>query len=248
MSELRIRNLTVSIAGHAVISDISFTLHACEGIAVLGESGCGKSTLAHAIAGMLPPSAVLTGEMQFGGQSLLHASGANLRGGFIGLLRQAGRCGLNPVRRVGDQLVDVAERFGRRDQVAEAMGLADLPENLSSRYAHELSGGERQRVCVAALLLCNPALVILDEPFNGLDQARRAKILKPLLVLIAKGSSLLLVTHDWRDVPALCGRTAIMHEGRMVELAGTGAVMRAPTSEAARRLHAAQERVFRDGD
>jgi ABC-type glutathione transport system ATPase component len=214
----------------AALSGASLTVDDGEVVGLLGESGCGKSTLLSAVLGLLPPSArIEKGSLRFQGEdlrSLGEAAWRRLRGARIAIVFQDPTLALNPVRRIGAQVMDVirahetvapAEAAARAGAALEEVGLADVGRALAS-YPHELSGGERQRVCIAQALVCRPALLLADEPTASLDAVTAAGIRALLLALQQRRRlSVLVASHDLGALAALASRVWVMEKGRIVD-------------------------------
>ncbi len=220
---LAVRGLTVRYAGAPgpVFADLDLDLAAGECLAVVGPSGCGKSTLCRALLDLLPAGARLAGSIRWQGVELTadRAHWHRQRGAGVGLLLQDHRFALDPVRRVGDQIAEVARRRRpqlSRDAAREAVRalLAEVrlpePEQLARRFPHQLSGGQRQRACLAAALAASPRLLLADEPTTALDLIVQRDIIALMRDLVAsRGLGLLLVTHDRDLVPAIASRTLV---------------------------------------
>src|SRR5882757_10256851 len=240
MPLLSVRGLKVSIRtdeGIAqVLDDVGLELERGRILGVVGESGCGKSTLIRAIMGILPKGAwVERGEIWFEGENLLAFSEKELnervRSSRIGFIPQDPLLALNPVFKVGTQLLEVMRWHApgtRRDHVARLVLLLNRmhvpdPANALERYPHQFSGGQRQRLLIAAALACAPQLVIADEPTTALDVTTQHQILLLLRELVGEfGISLLFVTHDFGVVAELCDDLCVIYAGQTVE---TGAVL-----------------------
>jgi oligopeptide transport system ATP-binding protein len=241
---LDVRDLTTTF--HAddrvvrAVDGVSFTVGKGEAVGIVGESGSGKSATALSILGLLPERATTAGSVVFDGADvfgLLPAALRSLRGRRIAMVFQDPMTSLNPYLRVEDQLAEVAVlhlRLSRRDAKARAValldrvGIADAKSRMRS-YPHELSGGMRQRVMIAMALLCDPDLLILDEPTTALDVTIQAQLLELLRELRReRGLSIVLITHDLGIVLGLCDRVMVMYAGRIVESAPVIPLFRRP--------------------
>ncbi len=215
---------------HAV-DGVSFQISAGRTLGIVGESGCGKSVTASSILRLVPspPGRILGGEIRFAGSDILNMSPAELtgiRGNEISMIFQDPMTSLNPVFTVERQMGEVLKlRFGlgrpeARARVAEMLrtvGIAD-PESRLIAYPHELSGGMKQRVMIAMALLCEPKLLIADEPTTALDVTIQAQILRLIKDLQANtGAAVLLITHDMGVVAGTCDEVAVMYAGQVVE-------------------------------
>ena len=231
---LEVENLSVDItvpAGtlHAV-TDLSLTVDKGETLCIVGESGCGKSITSLAIMNLLPGKATKTAnKLSLEGTDLLSISEkefANLRGDRIGMIFQDPMTSLNPVFRIGDQLEEVYIEHGkggrkeareRAEFLLEKVGIVAPRERLS-QYPHQLSGGLRQRMMIAMTLMCDPTLIIADEPTTALDVTMQAQTLNLLRSLQKEfNAGLLLITHDLGVVARMADRVMVMYAGRAVE-------------------------------
>jgi peptide/nickel transport system ATP-binding protein len=246
VNPLEVRDLSVCYRGvHGewapVVEEIGFAIGPGEALGLLGESGCGKTTTALAIPGLLPANGrVVRGSVRLDGRELVGLSERQLegvRGAGIGLVAQEPALALNPVIRVGEQVAEVVRVHRRlpwrrcREEAARAlaeMGFAD-PGRIFASYPHQLSGGERQRVTIARALVCQPPVVIADEPTASLDTAVSVEILALLRDLVERHRlALLLISHDPRVLAAIAGRVVVMRAGRIVEQGPREEVFRQP--------------------
>jgi len=212
------------------LSNLSLSISAGETLALVGESGCGKSLTALALMGLLPATArVGRGEILFEGQNLTQISDRQmqrLRGRRIAMIFQDPMSALNPVKSVGQQLMEVLrvhlgldrhQAYDRAVALLERVHIPD-PHLRMKAYPHNLSGGMSQRVMIAMAIACKPALLIADEPTTALDVTIQAQILGLLKELQQEtGMALLLITHDLGVVAAMADRVAVMYAGRKVE-------------------------------
>jgi peptide/nickel transport system ATP-binding protein len=251
---LDVKNLRISIRtdeGIArVLDDVSVTLDHGRILGVVGESGCGKSTLIRAIMGILPKGATVdAGSIWFEGENLLVFSEKELndrvRSSRIGFIPQDPLLALNPVFKVGTQLLEVMRWHApgtRRDHIARLvmlLGRMQVPDpaNALERYPHQFSGGQRQRLLIAAALACAPELVIADEPTTALDVTTQHQILLLLRELVAEfGISLLFVTHDFGVVAELCDELCVIYAGQTVEAGAVQSILQAPSHPYTRAL------------
>jgi ABC-type dipeptide/oligopeptide/nickel transport system ATPase component len=233
---LEIDGLCVSarIEGHdyKALDNISLAVEAGEARGLVGESGSGKSLTLRAAIGLLPHNLFITsGAIRFKGRDLLADGGkslATVRGTGIAMVFQEPAVALNPVMRVGRQIVDsVAWRrgWGRRQarefaiELMTQVGIRD-PQRWVDAYPHQLSGGMRQRVMIAAAIACDPELIFCDEPTTALDVTVQAQILKLFKGLQQElHAGLLYVTHDLSVVAEFCSTLSVMYAGRIVEQA-----------------------------
>jgi peptide/nickel transport system ATP-binding protein len=200
-------------------------------LGLVGESGSGKSTLALALLGLLPPNlAQRRGRIAIDGVEV-GAGGAEAarrrRGRQVAMVFQDPMTALNPVHSIGTQLVDAqanshpelsrAERRARAEAMLKRVGIADARARLAG-YPHQMSGGMRQRVMIAMALLCEPDLLIADEPTTALDVTVEAQIAALIAGLRQDFTgSILLVSHSLGLVAELCDEVAVMYAGRVVE-------------------------------
>ena len=232
---LEIDNLQVGFDGEAgrvrAVDGVSFSIDAGQTVGVVGESGCGKSVTAASILRLVPspPGAMLGGQIRFDGRDILAMKReelAALRGREIAMVFQDPMTSLNPVFTVEKQMGEVlALRFGLDRRAAAERSIAMLrtvgmpdPEARLAVYPHELSGGMKQRVMIAMALLCEPRLLIADEPTTALDVTVQAQILHLMRELQRKtGTALLFITHDMGVIAEMCDAVVVMYAGRVVE-------------------------------
>jgi peptide/nickel transport system ATP-binding protein len=254
MNLLEVEGLSVDIplgrAGvlHAV-RDVSFSVAKGEVLGVVGESGCGKTLTALAMMDLLPRLARRRARaLRFGGINLLRLSSdamADLRGSRIAMIFQDPMTSLNPVLSIGEQLQEVYLRHGRGDRRAararavallERVGIPAATDRLR-QYPHQLSGGLRQRVMIAMALMCEPDLLIADEPTTALDVTIQAQVLALLKELQDElGLAVILVTHDLGVVSRVADRVLVMYAGEVVETAPKAGVFRMPCHPYTQRL------------
>jgi len=241
---LSVHDLAVSYHGRhgavAALRGVSLELRARECLGVVGESGCGKTQLLHAVMGLCSGGAQLQGSVRYRGRELLGAPPATLaalRGRRLALVFQDPLSALNPYLRIGTQLCEGARRqlgLTRRDAGRRASALLDTvqieqPALRLRQYPHELSGGMRQRVMIAMALMCDPEVLLLDEPTTALDVTVQAQVLAVLRELRARtGMAMIFVTHDLSVLAAIADRVAVMYAGRVVELAPAAQLYAAP--------------------
>jgi oligopeptide/dipeptide ABC transporter ATP-binding protein len=215
---------------HAV-DGVSLTVEAGSTLGLVGESGCGKSVTATAILRLVPcpPGRIIAGAVRFDGTDILKLPPEQLvriRGNEIAMIFQDPMTSLNPVFTVEKQLGEVLQfRFGmdraaarrRSAEMLRTVGIAD-PESRLASYPHELSGGMKQRVMIAMALLCEPRLLIADEPTTALDVTIQAQILHLIRELQkTTGAAVIFITHDMGVVAEMCDEVAVMYAGRIVE-------------------------------
>jgi oligopeptide transport system ATP-binding protein len=211
------------------INDVSFTLDEGEVVGIVGESGAGKSQLFLTIMGLLAANGRASGSARFRGTELLGLPDRELnliRGSRIAMIFQDAMTSLNPYLRISRQMTEVlvahrgmAERTARQAAI-EMLDRVHIPEarRRFDMYPHEFSGGMRQRVMIAMALLCEPELLIADEPTTALDVTIQAQILDLLRDIKRDGNmAIVLITHALGVVAGLCDRVLVMYGGRIVE-------------------------------
>ncbi|MFG6084130.1 ABC transporter ATP-binding protein [Paracoccus litorisediminis] len=242
---LDIRDLSIGLYdGHApamAVEGVNFSIGRGEVFGLVGESGCGKSLCALALAGLLkPPMAAAGGQILLEGRDLVGCSQQEmrgLRGNKISMIFQEPMTALNPLMTVGDQIGEmfVLHRglgaHAARMKAIEALEQVQVssPERRVSAYPHQLSGGMRQRVMIAIALACDPALLIADEPTTALDVTIQAEIVELVLELCrAKGTAVMMISHDLGLIARICNRVAVMYAGQIVEERGATEIFTAP--------------------
>ena len=243
---VRVEGLEVSFNTDAgvvpVVQDISFSVKSGEMMGLVGESGSGKTVTSLALLGLIPnpPGRVTKGSIHVAGKDLLAATPkeiSRLRGETISMVFQEPMTSLNPVFKVGDQLAEVYRlhrKVSRKDAWARAVEMLDRVQipNAKRRahsYPHEMSGGMRQRVMIALALICEPSVLVADEPTTALDVTIQAQILELLAELRQDfGMAVILVTHDLSVVAEVCERVVVMYSGQIVESAPIDEVFARP--------------------
>ncbi len=230
--------------------NISLSLEQGEALGLVGESASGKTTAALSLIKLLPENAkVMSGKISIAGRDISQAMEAELRRirwKEIAIIFQGAMNALNPVRRVGDQIVEVLRIHEKMTDKAALLRTIDLFEQVEidpSRvrdYPHEFSGGMRQRVMIAMAIACNPKVVIGDEPTTALDVMVQAQVLQLLEKLRSKRRmGMILITHDLSVVGETCDRVAVMYAGQIVESGPTERVFENPAHPYTRALIAA---------
>ena len=251
---LEIRDLHVKFHSRdrEAVSGVSLRIEDGEILGLVGESGSGKSVTAMSVAGLLPrKQCTLSGDILLDGEDLLHADRALLRqiqGKKIGVVFQEPMSAMDPLMRVGEQVGEVLRihtdlsRAERRRLVLQAMEAVELPEveTVYEKYPHELSGGMLQRAMIAAAIVIEPSLLLLDEPTTALDVTIQAQILELLKRLNAeRGISMMFISHNLNVVRKLCRRVAVMQRGALVETGDTDQVFFHPQHPYTQHLFAA---------
>ncbi len=262
---LKVNNLNIEFHDHlipeTVVYDFDLTLYPGEIVGLVGESGSGKSMSALAIAGLLRRHDMKkTGEILFGGVDLLTCERSVLRGfqgKDIGMVFQEPMTSLNPVKKIGWQVEESLrihtdmtkeERYRRAIEVLDKVELND-PERVYHQYPHELSGGMRQRVMIAAAFVCNPRLLIADEPTTALDVTIQAEIVKLLKRLNKEqGTAILFISHDLSLIKQISSRVLVMKGGYVVESGDTEQIFYHPRNEYTKRLIAAIPKCEKKGE
>jgi len=223
------------------VENVSFKVQRAEAMGLAGESGCGKTTVALSILRILPPNGkIMGGKIIFEGKDILSLSEKEMRERIrwkgISLIFQGAMNALNPVYKVGDQIVEAIrlhephvspyEAKKRAEKLFELVGIE--PSRIES-YPHEMSGGMKQRAMIAMALACNPKLLIADEPGTALDVIVQAQVLKLLKELKKKlGISVIMITHDLSMIAEICDSLAIMYAGNIVEYGDVVSLFKKP--------------------
>jgi oligopeptide transport system ATP-binding protein len=213
------------------VNKVSFQVRPGESLGVVGESGSGKSQIFMSVMGLLAANGRATGSVRFHGEEILNlpASALNrIRGERMSMIFQDPMTSLNPYLTVHRQLREVLvthKGMSERDARKAAIAMLDrvqIPEAARriDMHPHEFSGGMRQRVMIAMALLCQPELLIADEPTTALDVTVQAQILELIAELRRQSNmALILITHDMGVIAGLCDRVMVMYAGRVVEAA-----------------------------
>ena len=254
---LSVEGLAVDGDGFAadIVSGISFSVAGGETLGVVGESGSGKTTVALALLGYARPgTAIAAGTVKLGDTDLLALSGNELRrwrGRVISFVPQDPSTGLSPGMRVAEQAAEIVRTHlpGERDvheRVRRAFGRAQLPtdDEFLRRYPHQLSGGQQQRVVIAMALVCDPDVIVMDEPTTGLDVTTQARLLETIQDLRSERElAVVYVSHDLGVIRNLADRVAVMYGGRLLEQAPVEELFAAPRHPYTRRLLEAVPRM-----
>ncbi len=244
---LQVQNLSTSFSTPTgcleVVKDISFSIHRGEAVGIVGESGSGKTMTGLSILDLVPRPAgrITSGQVLFRGEDILQMSPPQkeeLRGNRISMIFQDPMSSLSPFYKVGTQIAEAIathQKIGQdelRRQTWDLMrnvGIAE-PERRSRQFPHQFSGGMRQRIMIAMALANEPDLLIADEPTTALDVTIQAQVLELLSekMRARRGMSLLLISHNWGVISALCDRVIVMYAGRIVEEGPTAQVYAQP--------------------
>lgn len=248
---VEIEDLSVSFDGLPVLHGINLSLKPGEAVGMIGESGSGKSVTWLAALGLLPGTAMVSGCVRLSGSDILGAPAQRLdaiRGRRIAMVFQDPSSSLNPVHRVGAQVMEALRLHRGMDAGAaraearrlfDQVGIPDAARRLDA-YPHELSGGQNQRVMIAMALAGHPDVLVADEPTTALDVTVQAQILNLLSeVQRDTGMALVLISHDLGVVAEVCMRAYVMYAGRVVEEAAIEDLFRAPRHSYTKALLAA---------
>ena len=263
MSFLEVSNLNVEFntadGKVRAVNNVNFTLEEGKTLAIVGESGSGKSQTVFAMMGLLAHNGTAVGSVKFDGNEILNLTGPELnliRAEKMAMIFQDPMTSLNPYMRVSEQMSEVLTHhrgMSKSDAIKESVAMLDavqIPEAKSRirMYPHEFSGGMRQRVMIAMSLLCQPKLLIADEPTTALDVTVQAQIMK-LLSDIQKefGTAIILITHDLGVVAGNSDDTLVMYGGQVMEIGTTEQVYANPTHPYTQGLMSAVPRLDHDG-
>ena len=225
------------------VDHIDFHVNEGEILGIVGESGCGKSVTSLSIMGLVPspPGKVVGGQILFEDKDLLEMSERqmrNIRGNEIAMIFQEPMTSLNPLFTIGNQMMEAIlihekkwSKKQARERAVEMLKLVGLPRasGLMKAFPHELSGGMRQRVMIAMALVCDPKVLIADEPTTALDVTIQAQILKLMKELNTRlNTAVLLITHDLGVVAETCERVIVMYSGQIIEEAPAKTIFENP--------------------
>ena len=252
MLEIRDLHVKFHTRDREAVAGVSLTIHDGEILGLVGESGSGKSVTAMSVAGLLPrKQCAYSGEVLLDGTELLHADRSILRkvqGNAIGVVFQEPMSAMDPLMKIGPQVEEVLRihtdmpREERKRLALAALDAVELPDpaEVYEKYPHELSGGMLQRAMIAAAIIAQPKLLLLDEPTTALDVTIQAQILELLKKLNREsGISMLFISHNLNVVRKLCTRGAVMQRGVLVEEGDTEEVFHHPQHPYTQRLIAA---------
>jgi oligopeptide transport system ATP-binding protein len=242
------------------VRGLDFDLAAGESLAIVGESGSGKTQAMLAVLGLLAENGSAAGQARFRGRDLMAMGRAELnahRGRDIAMIFQDPMTSLNPYLTIGRQMVEVvmhhqglARRQARThaEEMLRAVRIPD-PERLLKAYPHEFSGGMRQRILIAMGLLCEPDILIADEPTTALDVTVQYQIAE-LVAEVSRRSNMgtILITHDLSVVAGVCDRVLVMYAGELMEEASVDQLFAAPCHPYSRGLLDSVPRLDRVDD
>jgi peptide/nickel transport system ATP-binding protein len=217
----------------SALDDVSFVLNEGESLGLVGESGCGKTSMAMTVLRLLPDNShIKSGQIILAGTDLVKLSENEMRKvrwRRISMVFQAAMNSLNPVYRVGEQIIEaldehigVMSREQSRQRVAELFEIVGLDPKLMDRFPHEFSGGMRQRAVIAMALSCSPDLIIADEPTTALDVIVQDSLLKEMREFQNKlGMAMIYISHDVAVIAEVSDKVGVMYAGRLVEMSST---------------------------
>ncbi|MGG0671138.1 ABC transporter ATP-binding protein [Lederbergia citrisecunda] len=246
MSVLEVKDLLISFNQYTsglkqqqlnVISNLTITLEKGEILAVVGASGSGKSLLAHAILGILPSNANVSGTLRYDGEVLTPAKQASLRGSEIALIPQSVNY-LDPLMRVGNQVRTSARVENPVTAQRKVFERLHLHENVEKMYPFQLSGGMARRTLLSTAIVSGAKVIIADEPTPGLDPVVIKEALESFRELADSGCAVMLITHDIVSALSIADKIAVFYAGTTVEIApvenfaGDGEALRHPYSKA----------------
>lgn len=232
---LEIEDLSIAYvtegATFRAVNHISFNLDYGKTLGIVGETGAGKTTTALAIMGLLPTRTgrITSGNIRFRGFELLEYDDAqmrDIRGACISMIFQDPMTSLNPLLKVGDQVLETLQihnydNRGKEEldaRVDELFNLVGISPERKCDFPNQFSGGMKQRVVIAMALACNPELILADEPTTALDVTIQAQVLNLMQELKEKvGTSMVLISHDLGVVASICDSVAIMYAGEIIE-------------------------------
>lgn len=231
---LKIEDLSISfytpVGEVKAVDSINYTLHENEIMGIVGESGSGKSVESYGIMGLLQePGKVKSGKILFKGENVLDYDKnqmSDFRGRKCSMIFQNPMTCLNPVYTIGNQLMEALlvhkkcskdEAYQRSVDMLDKVGISN-PKRRMKQYPHELSGGMRQRVMIGMGLICEPDILIADEPTTALDVTIQAQILELIKEFQNKSKmSVIFITHNLAVVAQICDTVSVMYAGRIVE-------------------------------
>jgi len=230
---LEVKNLSVQFSAGkkqlTAVNDVSFSLGEQDSLGLVGESGCGKSTTAFALMRLLASNGKISGgQVLLNGVDLVPATDdyiRDIRWKDMAIIFQNAMTAMNPVQKIGDQIVNAlrqhenvtrAEAIERAEFIFEKVGIS---KSRLMQYPHEFSGGMKQRAVIALALICNPKILIADEPTTALDVVAQRQVLE-LLGSLQKdfNISIIMISHDISAVAEACENIAVMYGGQIMEI------------------------------
>ncbi len=240
MEKIAVKQLTAQIEGKTILQDISFEVEAGQSMVIIGESGSGKTLLTKILIGQLPSSLSMQGEVHYGSMSLERNSlkdWQQLRGRRVAYMSQNPMAMFNPFQTIQSHFWETLRSHSKISKSAcLTKAVASMkevrlgePEELLKKYPFELSGGMLQRVMLAILLCLEPETIILDEPTSALDIHNREQIILILKEQLAKGKTLITVTHDYHLARELGGKMLVMYQGAIMEEGPVAKLLESPS-------------------
>lgn len=212
-----------------VISNLSLDVKPGEIVAIAGSSGSGKSLLAHAVMGLLPENAAISGEMLYKGEILTQKKKETLRGTEIALVPQSVAY-LDPSMRIGSQVLGEHPGKEKKNAQKEVFERFKLDEKIEKYYPFQLSGGMARRVLVSTAIISGAQLIIADEPTPGLDLEMALEALQCFREMADSGKSVILITHDIDLAFHVADRVAVFYAGTTVEMAPSSDFITGPSA------------------
>lgn len=243
---LEVRGLSTSIKKNHdeihIVDGLSFDIYEKESLGIVGESGCGKSLTALSIMGLIKsPLSIQADKLLFDEtyelNKLTKKEYKAIRAIEISMIFQEPMTALNPVMKIGQQIDEVLKihtKFNKKERLEEIKRLIrevgiSRADEIVKNYPHQLSGGMRQRIMIAIAIICEPKLLIADEPTTALDVTIQAQIIDLMKeIQHKKNMSLMLITHDLGVVNEFCDRVAVMYAGKIVEIGSVKNVLHHP--------------------
>ncbi|WP_284443468.1 ABC transporter ATP-binding protein [Chlamydia gallinacea] len=225
-----IEHLSLTMRKHVLLKDICLQLNKGECLAIVGSSGSGKSSLALTILGLLKPN---TGTITF------HVHPKMPKAKIVQMVWQDISSSLNPTMCVEELILEPLNILGIRskERLYQVLDLVHLPRSLLPLKPHQLSGGQKQCVAIAKALICEPNLLICDEPLSALDTLNRSLILERFQTIKQEcKSTLLFITHDMSATYYLADTIAVMHQGMLVEYGPTKKIFQTPEHKKTQEL------------
>ncbi|MCL6456436.1 MAG: ABC transporter ATP-binding protein [Gorillibacterium sp.] len=261
---LEVKDLNVAFVTYGgevnAVQGVSFSLAQGETLAIVGESGCGKSVTARSLMRLLPKSSTKLkgGSIRYKGQELTTLSDRemrDIRGAEISMIFQDARSALNPTMTIGEQIMEgvirhrKVSRKAARELAIEMLELVGIPSPATrlKQHLHQFSGGMRQRIMIAIAVVCQPSILIADEPTTALDVTIQAQIIELFQMLQRKTDvSIIIITHDLGVVAKLADRVNIMYAGKIVESGPVEDIFYRPQHPYTKGLLTSMPRLDRD--
>jgi len=248
MKILEVRNLTVKFNDFVAVKNVSFDLYQGDVLGIVGESGSGKTTIARAILKILEPNAKVEGNILWKGIDLFkikESEMTKIRGSQIAMIFQNPQLALNPSFTIGEQMISLLKlhkNIKNKDALETAKNFLKIvrAESLIPKlnyYPNQISMGEAQRVMIAMALMCEPELLICDEPTSSLDVTLQAEILQLISDLQNKLKfSIIFISHDLAIISKISSRVLVMFKGEIIEEGSTEKIFKNPENEYTQKL------------